>query len=963
MKGFLDEIAEHLSRNHSVQELKDIVMVLPSKRGGLYLKKALARVFPTPFFAPKIYSLEEFVLLATESKLMAPTDLLIEAYQTFKSVEPNLSLDKFMGWGPIMLKDFDILDMYLVPPKDLFDYLSEAKSIDRWAEELGTEDKENLLTENTKAYFKLHENLLEVYIRLQARLEKKNLYYRGQLFRKLVENLNAGKPLPISFSKCYFLGFNALSKSEEEIIRKILASENSAILWDTDAYYLENPYHRAGYWLRNYADLKGQNSLGQGDFLWKNDYYRNSPKEVSIVKVKNRSTQVYWALNKIKEWELTYGNQEDIALVLGDEQLLGSFLDYLGNFKDRLNITMGYPLRNTQVFRLIEDFWELYINKDLGKFDSDLIQKFLSNPLIDSYLKKRSSQELSFSSSIHEIFKLYPLFIPLEKLQEYEKEFPLFKAVFLPDGLKFHAILQALSELLIHILKNLSKDFNPEQREAVFLAKELIDKLKDSFDAEELNDLKVGRSFLRQNLSTVKISFEGQVKRTLNVMGLLETRTLDFDRVMILSVNEEVLPRSSRRDSLIPYDISTMKAFDLPTRTQADAVTSYHFHRLLQRPKEVILMTILPSEKGLAKEESRFIQQLRLDWPKINPHLSWKEIHVGTNRKEIEPMKEASYSIRKSPEIIQEIKGYLRERGLSPTSFSNLVSCHLKFYWSNIIGIREDRVQDEELGTDALGSWIHKILEMGNKELIQAKQSYSKEWYQKKIQSLEDELITSLNELKRDYGSFDIERGFNFVLREVVSQSLMNYYQNQLKEGQVYSLPLFAEEEFNSYLEIMVENEPIQLKMKGHVDLVDVLGNEIRILDYKTGAMDGKDLKIHGNTIENFMNEEFSPKLFQLMTYFYLLNQNLKGTETKPALVPYKNQSMKIVPGIISTRKVSEGIFTTDFTGELANEEFYQSILRAHLEQLLDPNRLIERTENKKVCAYCSFSEICKRNT
>ncbi|MFM1913366.1 MAG: hypothetical protein RIR51_1204, partial [Bacteroidota bacterium] len=564
MKGFLDEVAEYLVKQHNSEDLQNMIMVLPSKRGGIYLKKALARVFPTPLISPVIYSLEEFVLIATESELMGPTDLLLEAYSCFKAVEPNLELDKFMGWGPIMLKDFDTLDMYLVPPKDLFDYLSEAKSIDRWAEELGTEDKAELITPNTQAYFKLHENLLEVYARLQSRLKDKKQFYRGQLFRKLVKNLVEGKKLPMDFSKLYFLGFNALSKSEEEIIRRILATTNAEILWDADSYYVNDPYHRAGFWLRNYANPRKKEFLAKNEFLWLGENYQNQEKEVSIVKVKNTSTQVYWAINKILEWEKNYGKEEDIALVLGDEQLLGSFLDYLGYFQDRLNITMGYPLRKTHIFNLLEDFWEMLISKDPGRFDRGLVDKVLKNPLLRVYLNLKDWDNQNLNE--------FPLYIPEEKLSQLSKEIPIFLYLFPEKTIGFREILISLGKLCYELIKVLPENSMKEQVEAIFMVKESLEKIAISFEGQELSDLKVGRSFLRQYLSGLKLSFEGQVKRTLNVMGLLETRTLDFDRVIILSVNEEILPRSSSRDSLIPYDIATMKAFDLPTRTQADAV-------------------------------------------------------------------------------------------------------------------------------------------------------------------------------------------------------------------------------------------------------------------------------------------------------------------------------------------------------------------------------------------------------
>ncbi|MEN9729839.1 MAG: hypothetical protein RLZ91_956, partial [Bacteroidota bacterium] len=240
MKTFLRKTAEHLWAQHSIDEMQEIAVVMPSQRGVLYLKKELAYLSDRAFLAPDFMTIEEFALKMTDSTLIDPIELLFEAYNCFKEVDPLVDFDRFMGWGQMMLKDFDTLDMYLVEPYQIFSFLSEVKSLERWGAEYGEEDTGKYITQHTQAYFKLYDHLLEVYGRLQARLKDRGLAYRGMAYRDLAARLAANGTLAKQYKKIYFIGFNALSKGEEEIIRSLLKLDLAETLWDADAYYVKN---------------------------------------------------------------------------------------------------------------------------------------------------------------------------------------------------------------------------------------------------------------------------------------------------------------------------------------------------------------------------------------------------------------------------------------------------------------------------------------------------------------------------------------------------------------------------------------------------------------------------------------------------------------------------------------------------------------------------------------------------
>ena len=321
MQTFLGKTAAHIFGEHPIEELKDIAIVMPSQRGVLYLKKELAILGDRPFLSPSFFTIEEFALQMTDSTLIDPIQLLLEAFACFKQVDKQVNFDRFISWGQLMLKDFETLDMYLVDPYQIFSFLSEVKSIERWGKEYGEENPEKFITPHTTSYFKLFDHLLEVYIRLHASLNAKGSVYRGMAYRKLADYLAAGKALPKTFKKIYFVGFNALSKGEEEIIRLLIKNGMAQTLWDADAYYVDNTFHRAGTWLKKYSDSSTYEFLSRGPFQWKTSDLLDKPKRVEILGLANPSAQVFVAMDIIRKWQQEYGTEEQVALVLADESL------------------------------------------------------------------------------------------------------------------------------------------------------------------------------------------------------------------------------------------------------------------------------------------------------------------------------------------------------------------------------------------------------------------------------------------------------------------------------------------------------------------------------------------------------------------------------------------------------------------------------------------------------------------
>jgi hypothetical protein len=939
MQTYLGKTADHLFQSHSIEELKDIAVVMPSQRGILYLKKELAIRGDRPFLSPSFFTIEEFALQMTDSVLEDPIDLLFEAYACFKEVDPNTDFDRFATWGQMMLKDFDTLDLYLVDPSSLFTFLSEAKSIERWGEEYGEEQAGTWITPNTQAYFKLYDSLLEVYIRLKSRLEVKGTTYRGLAYRKLVELLEAGKSL--GFKQIYFVGFNALSKSEESIIRLLLKENVAQTLWDVDEYYLKNRFHRAGNWLRDYSNPGNPAYLSRGAFHWMERDLLEKPKRVEIIGLANPSAQIFVAIEQIRAWQEEHGDLEQVALVLGDESLLDSLMPYLGEFKDRLNITMGYSLKKSQVFSLIELWWSLV---PLEKYPVSLVKPLKEHPLMHS-IKVPSWKETDL----------------------YLAQVPAGGNIFISSQSNFLECLQTLIRLLTDILYKTDKEDWDAESQAILQALTVLDKLEELATIHSFISVKSGQALCKQLLQQQKMTFEGAENRSLHVMGLLETRTLDFDRVIVLSLNEGSLPGTRKRESLIPVDIANMSAFSLPTFTQADAVTSYHFYRLLQRPKEAVLVYV--QNESSSAEVSRFIRQIRFDWSKLNPNLELIEPTIQFNADHVVE-EEIEHRIAKTPELIAQIKDILENRGFSPSSVAMFASCSLKYYFSQIVNLQQEKQREDEMGADVFGTWLHKVLELVDSQLIEAGGWEDGFSVTEKKALIEPLLAQAMAEIREKEGNFEVEKGFNYVLQDVAKTLLGSYFEQSSTWYPERIKLLAVEQKLETTVMIPVGSEMWPVKMKGRIDRMDLKGESVlRIVDYKTGKVEKKDVKAGESLAETLQDKELKAKLFQLWMYKFLVKMELqKAPEQRiEALQGVVLDNLTIEPGIISFRNFKDQLISSplEFSeGESEAAFIHESnaLIKHWVDELVSEETVFEKTANLDQCTFCDFTSICHRN-
>jgi hypothetical protein len=414
-----------------------------------------------------------------------------------------------------------------------------------------------------------------------------------------------------------------------------------------------------------------------------------------------------------------------------------------------------------------------------------------------------------------------------------------------------------------------------------------------------------------------------------------------------------------------------MAHFSLPTFTQADAVASYHFYRLLQRPREVVLCYVQSSDKSGVKEMSRFIKQIKHDWKRKNPLIEIHEPWIDFSTHEAD-FERNDGSVEKSPVILDKIKSKLANSGLSTSSITMFSTCSLKYFYAQILGMRKEKQLEDELGADVFGTWVHKVLELVDKEVLEIYEGvYDRVNLADVVLGLDGYLEKAMASIQEKEGVFEVEKGFNFVLKEVAKTLLESYYSksNFSKNTKIIDL----ETVLTANLKVAWEQEILDVKLTGRIDRLDVLeGREIRIIDYKTGKVEKLELKSGELGLRNsILTGELKPKILQLWLYKYLLASELLHVSPKneKTFEGLSLQTHSIKPGIISFRNLKEGVLGDEehdlwFESGPIWDSFLvdsQSVIEGWVHKILDVNTKFEKTKEVSDCQYCDFKVICQR--
>lgn len=823
MSSFLGQLAGYLAEKHRTTSQK-MSVILPTKRSVFFLKKELHSIDTELSKNIVAQSVEDFISSVTTIELADQVNLMFTLYQTYKEFEPGTDFDRFMGWAPVLLEDFDRIDLHNINSDYLFDYLTESKALERW--ELQLPPGKTLHKKETGLhYFALYEKIRLVYKAFKSRLAEEGKGYRGMAYRELAERtteLLLESPANIWYC---FAGFNAFTESERLMIQQLVKEGRGEVIWDTDRYYMEqNREVEAGEYLRNYRT----NKVFGDTWNWMGEELAVGHKTVRIYGVPNAVLQAKLAGQIYKQAEKT-NHAVKTAIVLADENLLLPVLCSLPEDVTDFNVTMGLSLRHSLLYSLVQDIFELH-QQAVERIKTDGSVKFGNRTIVRlmNHTYVRQFLGLSNLNTEHEIADKIinaaheNLFLTPAELIHIAAETRLFQLFFTPWQ---KGNTNQIIDIFTQIVTLLKERFvnNGRLSEIIYfdLFADLLGQFKITLSghSEEIS-LYTFRTFLMEMLRQTKIPFGGDHASNLQIVGMLETRALDFDRLIILSMNEGVLPKSRQNDSLIPIDIAM--EVGIPVFRQQEAIMSYHFYRLLQRCKDIHLVYANTENAPGGPEKSRFIRQLEFEWPKYNPHIKIENVSVAFP--ESVAVSRVDW-IEKDELILAKIKEYLTERGVYPTHLNTLINDPMEFYLRYIVRVKTADEMDDELGMDKIGIWLHATLEALD-------QAYFLQDKKPDEAAIKTQLKQSFSDA---FGQYNVEFGLNRLYYLIGEQQIIAFLKHQI-EHVADRKTLAAEQVLDAILPVVVNGETISVKLAGKIDRIecDAL-KKLFVIDYKTG--------------------------------------------------------------------------------------------------------------------------------
>ncbi|MFC5047845.1 PD-(D/E)XK nuclease family protein [Aquimarina hainanensis] len=892
MKSFLEEVL--LDIKDTEKDISEVSFIVPSKRAGLFLKKELLALYKDKtVFAPEIISIEEFIEELSGLRQIDNTETLFEFYDAYLHTHTTLekeNLDTFCGWAQTLIYDFNEIDRYCVDYVSFFSYLSGIQDINHWYLQ---EEKTQLI----KNYISFWECLLDYYIAFRDALIRKGVGYQGLLYRRASENIQTYKST--TERNHVFVGFNALNNAEQTIIQELLESEKARVFWDADCFFMENKYHEASLFLRGYQ--KNWSFYKEAPFEWITDKF-SKEKNIKIIGAPKNVGQAKYVGELLTT--IPVEEMENTAVVLADESLLLPVLNALPETINSLNITMGMPLKETPIASFFELLFAIHkVSNPQGVYYKSLLE-LLNNPASYWLLGDTASKVIEVVSKENMVFVAYD---QIEDKIEQEKKTAL---KLLYSGWKdTRSALLICQQLIKQLKQNLDRERNALELEYIYHFYTIFNKLtilNDSYTY--LNTIQSLHQFYKDILTTDTLDFRGEPFRGLQLMGMLESRCLDFETVIITSVNEGVLPAGKSTNSFIPYDLK--KAFDLPTYKEKDAIYTYHFYRLIQRAKNIYLLYNTENDGVGGGEKSRFLRQLDKD---RRPAHHIKKQLISS---EVPKIQTALLTVEKTEAVIGRLQK-LASYGLSPSALTSYIRNPIDFYYKYVLGIKEKEEVEETIAANTLGTVIHNTLENFYKPF---EGKFLTVTDVKKMMDIIDQEVTS--EFKKVYSSLDIKRGKNFLIYQVAKRYVYNFLQSEKKMLEQGRKLKICHIESNLKAKVEIDELDFPVFIKGKVDRIDELDGVLRIIDYKTGKVVKNDVVLLDWEVltEDFKNS----KIIQVLAYAYMYFKEMGSVETMQG-------------GIISFKNLKEGFLSfgkKETPRGKANIEITEDTFLAYLTQL-----------------------------
>jgi len=962
MKSFLENICEViLKENKNI--ISDICVVFPSRRAGLHFKNLLGRKSEKPIWSPSVYSIQDFIeelsgyritdnlqllfkLYSVYTEVMRDEKILIERESGYINLNEDESFDTFYPWGEMLLKDFDVIDKYLADAGLLFKRIKDLKEIEE-AFPIELQDSfrkfwgtlfDSGQTNAKINFLKIWQVLGRVYVEFREQLKMKNICYPGMAYRKINDELE-NIICSLKWKKLFFAGFNSLNPVEKKLM-KLLADKGIAeIYWDADDYYMKDKNQEAGDFIRNNLKFFGvDNNKFEDELLTdsKNFNIIGTPSKAGMAK----------ALGSELKKRLLEGdfNSEKSVVVLPDENLLLPVLYSIPDEIKNINVTMGLPFRDTPLFDLISLVIELQGNAIFEKGEIKFYHSDVIKILLHPYVKFQKT------SVIYEIVNLIKdkNIIYFSK-DDYNKNTPeILEFIFKKPEKKDDAV-NYISDIINLISNRIESDVSKDSDYKKFQL-EYIYNFYLNFNGlnevlkepgVELN-LNTYWKLLKDVLCGISIPFTGEPLKGLQIMGLLETRSLDFENVFVLSVNEGILPVGQVQNSFIPY--SLRKALKIPTYEDEDSITAYYFYRLLQKAKNVYLIydTDLGNE---VREKSRYILQIENELLHANKNIVCVNKAVIPGVFKIEKKK---IEIIKNEEVMKKL---MQIDHYSPSTLNKYINCSLQFYFEKIAGLKEEKKIEESFSAIVIGSVLHKIIENQYKpfEGMIVNEKNINDVIIDVDKNFDEILAKAVRACKMDYVLNDYT-GKNNLFGNIIRTLLKRVLENDKNEIPFRIISL--EEEIKGDFKAGAGKNEITVNIFGRMDRIDEKNNITRIIDYKTGGFDFKSYnrKNYADYFDNLISSPDFKENFQSFFYGYFYSK--------------KNKDLKINVGIYPVKKIHEGIkeLKEDY---IYKEEYdlFEEKLEKLISEIHNPEIPFKKTDDEKRCIHCPYAEICYRDS
>lgn len=959
MESFLKLVAADLYK-HTKGNLAHTAVVFPNKRAGLFFNEYLAQESDSPIWSPAYVSISELFRSLSPWEVGDPVKLVCELYKIFRrETQSTETLDDFYFWGEMLISDFDDADKNRVDTDKLFSNLQDLRNImddytfiDDEQEEAIRQFFQNFSIERRTAlkerFISLWDVLGNIYKGFRESLASQNIAYEGMMYRHVIEHLDVDK---LPYEKYVFVGFNVLNKVEHTLFTQLKDAGKAVFYWDYDEFYMkENRQavtHEAGEFIRR--NLRDFPSPLSGE-LFKN---LSKPKEVHYIASSTENAQARYLPQWIRN-NLTTPEKET-AVVLCNEALLQPVLHSLPAEVKHVNITMGFPLSQTPVYSFLIALLELHthgFNFKSGRYTFQSVVTLLKHP----YTRQLTGQAELLEKELTRNNRFYPLPGELGK-----DEF--LTRLFTPLSGNLNLCIR-LSETLQQVAgiyqANTSGTedtdaFNQLYRESLFKAYTTINRFRTLIEEDELTvQSETFRRLLVKVLSATNIPFHGEPAIGMQVMGVLETRNLDFRHLVLLSVNEGQLPKSGGDSSFIPYNLR--KAFGMTIIEHKIAVYAYYFYRLLQRAERITLMYNTSSDGLNRGEWSRFMLQFLIEWP--HP-ITRQFLEAGQS-----PQGTSSITVEKTPDVMRQMQSLFDVRAnpkakFSPSALNYYLDCPLKFYYRYVAGLSAPDEVSAEIDSATFGSIFHYAAEHIYKDLTTHGKVINKEALETLLRNevkLQDYVDTAFKKLffnvpqneKPEYN------GVQLINSAVIARYLKQLLQNDLRYAPFTFIA--SEMEVDEPIDIQTPKGVIKSRIGGIIDRMDSKDGTLRIVDYKTGG--DADTPPHVESLF-IPDKKRSNYVFQTFLYAAIMCRKQPTMKIAPALLYIHRAATETYSPVIQMgepRKPKEAV--EDFS---KYEKEYRERLQGLLEEIFNPEKSFTQTEIIEKCTYCDFKALCKR--